>query len=55
MARCCLGPYPMHIDEIIRSTGYAPGEISSILTRLELMGLAVQMPGMMFVKAQREE
>ena len=51
----CLGPYPMHIDEIIRSTGYAPGEISSILTRLELMGLAVQMPGMMFVKAQREE
>jgi len=48
----CLGPYPMHIDQIIRSTGCAPGETSSILTRLELMGLVVQMPGMMFVRAQ---
>ena len=47
----CLGPYPVHIDQIIRSTGYAPGDTSSILTRLELMGLVTQMPGMMFVKA----
>ncbi|MBW2094858.1 MAG: DNA-protecting protein DprA [Deltaproteobacteria bacterium] len=49
----CLGPYPMHIDQIIRSTGCAPGETSSILTRLELMGLIIQMPGMMFVRAQQ--
>jgi DNA processing protein len=48
----CLGPYPMHIDQIIRSTGCTPGEISGILTRLELMGLAVQLPGMMFIRAQ---
>lgn len=48
-----LGPYPVHIDEIIRSTGFAPGETSSILTRLELMGLVIQMPGMMFVRAQQ--
>jgi DNA processing protein len=48
----CLGPYPTHIDQIIRSTGCAPGEISSILTRLELMGLVAQLPGMKFVRTQ---
>jgi DNA processing protein len=49
----CLEPYPMHIDEVIRSTGFEPGETSSILTRLELMGLVIQTPGMMFVRAIR--
>lgn len=49
----CLGPYPMHIDQIIRSTGCAPGETASILTRLELMGLVAQMPGMMFLRTEK--
>ncbi len=49
----CLGPYPIHIDQIIRSTGCSPGKTSGILTRLELMGLAVQLPGMMFIRAEK--
>lgn len=49
----CLGPYPIHIDQIIRSSGCPPGKTSSILTRLELMGLAVQLPGMMFIRAHK--
>jgi len=49
----CLGPYPTHIDQIIRSVGRAPGEVLSILTRLELMGIINQLAGMMFVKAER--
>jgi len=48
-----LGPYPVHIDEIIRSMEDEAGVVLGILTRLELSGLVRQMPGMKFEKAEK--
>lgn len=48
-----LGPYPVHIDEIIRALGREPGEVLSVLMRLELVGIVNQLPGMTFVKAEK--
>jgi DNA processing protein len=45
-----LGDYPVHIDEIAREGGLEPGEVSSILTKMELKGLIRQLPGKMFVR-----
>ena len=45
-----LGDYPMHIDEIVRQGGMDAGEVSSVLMKLELMGLARQLMGKMFVR-----
>ncbi|MCF8069369.1 MAG: DNA-processing protein DprA [Desulfobacterales bacterium] len=46
-----LGPYPVHIDELIRTSGHGAGLLSSILLRLELKGLINQQPGKLFVRA----
>ncbi|QTA82425.1 DNA-processing protein [Desulfonema limicola] len=43
-----LGPYPVHIDELIRKLSINPGNLSSILLQLELKGIVVQSPGKMF-------
>jgi len=43
-----MGPYPSHIDDIIRKTALAPGKLTSILLRLELMGIISQSPGKFF-------
>ena len=43
-----LGPYPVHIDELIRKLLIDPGNLSSILLQLELKGIVVQSPGKMF-------
>ncbi len=43
-----LGPYPVHIDDIVRKAGMDPGEISGILLQLELKGIVTQSPGKMF-------
>jgi DNA processing protein len=43
-----LGPYPVHIDELVRNIGMAPGKLSSILLKLELMGIIQQSPGKRF-------
>lgn len=48
-----LGPYPTHIDEIIQAVKREPGEVLSVLMRLELMGIVTQLPGMTFVKAEK--
>jgi DNA processing protein len=48
-----LGPYPVHIDEIIRSVEQEPGVVLGILTRLELSGLVRQLPGMAFEKTEK--
>ncbi len=48
----CLGPYPVHIDEIIRSVEEEVGVVLGILTRLELNGLVRQLPGMKFERAE---
>jgi len=44
-----LGPYPVHIDELIRMSGHGAGLLSSILLGLELKGLVKQQPGKLFV------
>jgi DNA processing protein len=45
-----LGDDPMHIDEIAREGRLEPGEVSSVLTKMELKGLVRQLPGKMFVR-----
>lgn len=44
-----LGDYPIHIDQIVRSSKMDPARVASILTRLELKGAVKQLPGKMFV------
>ena len=43
-----LESYPVHIDDIIRSTGVEPGKLAGILLKLELEGMATQLPGKYF-------
>lgn len=43
-----LGPYPVHIDVLVRSLGVDPGALSAILMRMELKGIVAQTPGKMF-------
>ena len=43
-----LGPYPTHIDNLVRKISIAPGSLSGILLHLELKGLIQQSPGNLF-------
>ncbi|MFH2066657.1 MAG: DNA-processing protein DprA [Pseudomonadota bacterium] len=43
-----LESYPVHIDDIVRSTGVEPGKLAGILLKLELEGMATQLPGKYF-------
>jgi len=43
-----LGPYPIHIDDLVRKISLGPGKLSSILLKLELAGLVQQSPGKYF-------
>jgi len=43
-----LGPYPVHIDEVVRKISMEPGKLSSILLKLELKGVVLQTPGKLF-------
>jgi len=43
-----LGPYPVHIDELVRKLDTAPGKLSGMLLGLELRGIVHQSPGKMF-------
>lgn len=43
-----LESYPTHIDDIVRSTGVEPGKLAGILLKLELEGMATQLPGKYF-------
>jgi DNA processing protein len=45
-----LGDYPLHIDQIAQEGDMKAGEVSSILTRMELKGIIRQLPGKMFVR-----
>ncbi len=49
-----MGPYPLHIDDIIRKTALSPGKLSSILLQLELSGVIRQTPGKYFCLAGDE-
>jgi len=43
-----LGPYPVHIDNLVRNLSIEPGKLSSILLELELKGIIQQSPGKLF-------
>jgi DNA processing protein len=43
-----LGPYPEHIDDLVRKTSMETGKLSSILLKLELKGIVQQSPGKLF-------
>ena len=43
-----LGPYPMHIDHMVRKLSIKPGELSGILLKLEIKGMVKQTPGNFF-------
>jgi DNA processing protein len=46
-----LSPYPLHIDEILRSLSMDAGRLSAVLLQLELKGVVRQMPGKLFAAA----
>ena len=43
-----LGPYPIHIDDLVRKISLETGKLSSILLKLELKGIVLQSPGKIF-------
>lgn len=43
-----MEPYPVHIDDLVRTLSMEPGKLSSILLRLELKGMIEQSPGKFF-------
>jgi len=43
-----LGPYPLHIDIIVKKTDLDVGAISAVLLDLELKGMVKQSPGKLF-------
>ncbi len=43
-----LGPYPVHIDDLVQSLSMEPGMVSGILLKLELEGIVEQSPGKLF-------
>jgi DNA processing protein len=44
-----LNTYPMHIDEIVRTSKFDSAKAAGILTALELKGVVKQLPGKMFI------
>jgi DNA processing protein len=48
----CLGPYPVHIDELRRRLEMPSGTLSALLLQLELKGCAAQLPGTHFTLAR---
>jgi len=45
-----IGDYPLHIDQIARQGNIEPGEVSNLLTKMEIKGLIRQLPGKMFIR-----
>ena len=45
-----LGHEPLHVDELARTSGLTPMEVSAILLTLELQGGVEQLPGMRYVR-----
>ncbi len=43
-----LGPYPVHIDELVRALSMEPGKLAGILLKLELKGAVAQSAGKLF-------
>lgn len=49
-----LGPYPVHIDDLVRDLSMEPGRLSSILLQLELKDMVQQSPGKLFATVERK-
>jgi DNA processing protein len=47
-----LGNQPLHIDELARTCGLTPMEVSAILLHLELQGGVEQLPGMRYLRSR---
>jgi DNA processing protein len=47
-----MGPYPIHIDDLVRKAALPTSLVSSILLTLELRGLVHQLPGKLFALNQ---
>lgn len=47
-----LGPYPIHIDNLVRKMKIEPGKLSGILLKLELQGIVQQAPGKLFSRRE---
>jgi len=47
-----LDVYPVHIDELVKRLSMKPGELASVLLQLELKGLVIKEPGMMFLRGK---
>lgn len=47
-----LGAYPVHIDDLVRTTGIEPGRLSGILLSLEMEGRVTQAPGKLFTRTE---
>lgn len=45
-----LGEQPLQVDEIVRMADMEPGEVLSVLLRMELRGMVKQLPGKMFIR-----
>ncbi len=43
-----LEPYPIHMDELVRSVGMDSGKVANLLLQLEIKGLITQAPGKFF-------
>ena len=48
-----LEPYPTHIDKLVRKISMEPGQLSSILLKLELNGVIQQLPGKFFIVSDK--
>jgi DNA processing protein len=46
-----IGPYPLHIDELVRKLAMDAGKLSGILLQLELKGIVTQQAGKLFSAA----
>ena len=46
-----LGGDPRHVDELARTLGLGPGEVSAALAMLELKGLVRQVGAMLYTRA----
>jgi len=48
-----LGPYPLHIDDLVHKISVEPGKLLSTLLKLELKGVVLQSPGKYFTKSEK--
>ncbi len=45
-----IGPYPVHIDDLVRQLGLETGQLTAILSKMEIKGVVLQEPGKYFMR-----